>query len=804
VGASRPTFESIWVMNKTIMAVLVAVAAFSATASWKDPVQETGANGCVFTASDGAAIRVEAVADDIFRVRVKRGETWCESAMNRYAIVEALPTPAKVEKTATGLKTPLAEIGFASDGALTLKGLKSRANVKMLPKLEGKGYRTTFSLGADERIFGLGDVSRENLQRRPGKYEVWVENMTCYIPIPAALSSADWGVVMNTGWRNFFDVGETDKNAMICSAPESELDFYVFCGAGYRGLLDAYTRLTGRPSMLPIWGYGFTYVCNMMVDRWFLMTEAREMRREHLPCDVIGLEPGWMEKNYDMSTRKEWHKERFGTDMKTYSVGSHTWSYALGRMGYKLSLWLCCNYDLYRYEEQCAAGQARKFGRQPDLPADVSEAWVDDRITTGQAGDELTGFGGKKMKRGELEKKFKEGDLPWFEHLKKFVDQGAKGFKLDGSCQVTPWNGVPNRKWSNGMNNEEAHNLYPLVYGKQMALGYEEYTGKRAMVYSAGGYTGIQKYVATWAGDTGGGVKTLASVLNLGMTGHPHQSSDTHIQDPASLHYGFLSPWTEHNNWGAWRQAWYQDDDKIDQFRYYDELRYRLLPYIYTTAAEACRTGWPIACSLAFAYPDVRDYDNLVTTYLFGPNLLVSAFAKETVVPAGIWHDWLTGEAVTGPCTVPFKGGTVLGGGLFVKGGAIVPMWRKRFQHVEKGWSDQVDFHIWPSADGTAELYEDEGQNLEYRKGRYALVPLFVKKTDKGCVFTIGRRHGTSKGTFVTPLPPDYRAVFHLTAKPVSVTRDDQPFDGEWDSAAKTFTVRLNAVPVAGRKVELK
>ena len=784
------------------IACAVAVAALTGTAGWKDPVQELGDASCVFKAAGGEEIRVDAVEPDVFRVRMRRSGPWCESAMNRYAIIERDRAAVKAERTGASLSTAAAKVSFEG-GRLRLKSSVSSADVAIAPALSGDGYEVRFSLADGERVFGLGDTSRENLQRRPGRYEIWVKNMTCYIPIPAALASSGWGVLMNTGWRNFFDVGEKEKDAMVCSAPKSDLDFYVFCGKGYRELLDAYTRLTGRPSMLPVWGYGFTYVCNTTIDRFFLMTEAREMRRERLPCDVIGLEPGWMEKNYDFSTRKEWHKERFGADMKKGAVGSHTWLYALGRMGYKLSLWLCCSYDLFRYEEQCAAGLARKIGRQPDLPEDITENWVDDRIETGVGGDELSGYTGRQQPHLEFEKKFKEGELPWFVHLRKFVDQGARGFKLDGSCQVTPWNGVPNRKWSNGMDNEEAHNMYPLVYAKQMAKGFEEYTQHRAMIYSAGGYAGVQRYVATWAGDTGGGAKTLASVLNLGMTGHPHQSCDMHVQDPPSLHYGFLSPWTEHNNWGAWRQAWYQEEDKIEQFRYYDTMRYSLMPYIYTTAAEACRTGWPIACSLAFAYPDAREYDNLSTTYLLGPSLLVSAFAKETVVPEGVWHDWLTDEPVKGPCKVPFKAGGLLGGGLFVKAGAIIPKWPNRIQHVDRGSCGRIDFHVWPDADGKFELYEDDGVTLNYRKGMYATVPMSVARTDGGARFTIGRRHGTDRGSYSTPGPQDYSAVFHVAAAPKSAQRDGKPAEFKWDPETKTCTIRLGAVSVAGCTVDL-
>lgn len=107
-------------------------------------------------------------------------------------------------------------------------------------------------------------------------------------------------------------------------------------------------------------------------------------------------------------------------------------------------------------------------------------------------------------------------DEPWFEHLKKFVDQGARCFKLDGANQIVDH---PDRKWGNGMDDEEMHNLYPLIYGKQMSQGYADYTGRRSMIYSASGYAGIQRFCASWAGDTGGGPKPLATCSTMAIPG---------------------------------------------------------------------------------------------------------------------------------------------------------------------------------------------------------------------------------------------------------------------------------------------
>jgi alpha-glucosidase (family GH31 glycosyl hydrolase) len=351
--------------------------------------------------------------------------------------------------------------------------------------------------------------------------------------------------------------------------------------------------------------------------------------------------------------------------------------------------------------------------------------------------------------------------LPWFEHLKKFVDQGAQCFKLDGSQQLMEH---PNRAWANGMSDEEMHNLYGDVYAKQMARGYEDYTGQRAMVYSSGGYAGVQQFVATWAGDTGGGAKPLASLLNLGISGHSNQSCDMTIGNIESLHFGFLQTWSQQNNWDYWQQPWLYPPEKVAVFRAYNHLRYRLMPYLYTTAAEAARTGWPVMRALPFAYPDVPAYDACVTTYLLGPDLLVSAFTKEIQIPEGLWHDWKTGELVTGPCKRAVKVTPEWGGSLFVRAGAVIPMWEKK-AHVDKGWDEMVELHVWMGADGKGDLYEDDGISLDYRSGKGALTTC----TFKDGALSVGPRVGSFKGM---PATRKMKAVFHKTNTLETVTVD--------------------------------
>ena len=776
---------------------LAGVAA--AQAGWKD-MRPVG-KGSLVVKSAGGDVRIDPLADNLFRVRVASGGAWTESGMNRYGILKGDWPEVKAERSATALRTAAAEISAdPATGAIRFRSLVSAADLAIGAKIAGEGFELRFPLADDERVYGLGDVSRENIQRRPGRYEIWVKNVNSYIPMPMAVTSKGWGVLVNTTWRNHFDVGATDSAAMTCSAPKGELDFYIFAGADYRALMDIYTRLTGRAKMLPIFGYGFTYVTNENIDMFGLLREAREFRDRDLPCDVMGLEPGWMEKFYDRTTMKEWNKKRF--IFPYYAPkGGHTFVGALNRMGFRLSLWLCCGYDLFRYEEQCAAGQARKMGLKPDIPADVTETWQDDRITGENKDPRLKG-NDKLMysKLGAQEGQFKEGDLPWFEHLKKFVDQGAQCFKLDGAYQVTEGNGGPkDRKWANGKSDEENHNMYPLVYDKQMSRGYEEYTRTRSMVYSAGGYVGVQQFVATWAGDTGGGAKPCASLLNLGMSGHANQSCDMGIYSPQSLHFGMLQTWSQQNNWAYWNQPWHQRKAGLDNFRKYLKLRYSLIPYIYTAAAEANRTGWPVVRSLPFAYPDEPAYDSCKTTYMLGPNLLVAAFTQEATIPAGTWYDWRTDERVVGPAVKPLQITPEWGGGLYVKAGAVVPTWPE-LECLDAGWNREWILETYLGADGESELYEDDGVSLAYEKGVSARIPLSLADGAKEAVLRIGARKGPFKGAPQRQV----KVRFHgLAAKPSAATAAGQALDGEWDEASRTFTTASFSVGERGCEVRV-
>ncbi len=756
-----------------------------------------GPQNLVFDLGNGAAVRVDVLGERLFRIRHSKTGQWTESALNRYGILNAAFPEVAVQRTeADGivtLATGQAKLNVnRKDGTVALatadgKTLTELASASFEPR---GGYDLRFALTTDERLYGLGDVSRENVMRRGGVYEFWVLNVKSYIPIPMVLSNRGWGLLMNTTWRNSMDVGKSDPNRLICTAPRSDVDYYLFCGADYRTLLETYTSLTGRPTLLPIWGYGLTYVCNQNIDAFNMMNEAVSFRREQIPCDVIGLEPGWMSKNYDFSTQKAWHPQRFPIPYWA-PKGPHTFFGALKRKGFKLSLWLCCDYDLGVCEEQQIVGKdgtasGAKVGQADSI--NVQEGFVDERLSKPE---------GAKKTSAAPEGEPQQTPEPWFEHLKKFVDQGVSAFKLDGAAQVIEH---PKRQWGNGMTDEEMHNLYPVIYAKQMARGFEQHTQRRAMVYSAGGYAGVQQFVATWAGDTGGGPRPLTSMLNLAFSGHSNHSCDMSVTNVEGLHFGFLQTWAQQNNWDYWYQPWYLEQVHTDAYRQYAQLRYRLLPYLYSTAAEAALTGYPVMRAMSMEYPEDPAWDTCLSQYMLGEFLLVSAFSKQLTLPPGEWTDFWSGERTTGPGRLPIKITASRGGALMVKSGAIIPTWPD-CDHLEKGWSADVLLLVYPSDESSFTLYEDDGQSLGYRKGQFARTTLNCKTEGTTVTLTIGPRDGKYAGM---PATRDFTATVHLQHRPKAVKLDGETLaDCPWDEEGSILTVKVPGCGAAPRIVRI-
>ncbi|MBT3288888.1 MAG: glycoside hydrolase family 31 protein [Victivallales bacterium] len=722
----------------------------------------------------GTTIRVDVVTDSIFRIRVADDGDIHEGALNRYSVLRTdwpeVPYLVEEKDGAVQFDTGSARLAIRlHDGCMTFTDSKGKTLLSEAAAPTSKwadGFRAEFALGEDERLYGQGDETRDYLNKRGHANRMLICNVDSYVPIPFLMSTGGWAIFLNTTWFHHYDAGATDPDRLVYSAPQGGLDYYLIAGDSLPILLDRYTQLSGRPQLLPLSGYGLTFVCDERgVRARDVLYEAYEFRRHEIPCDTIGLEPDWMEHHYDFTVDKDWSKERFhipfwlkGNDHATFTAG-------MKNMGFKLSLWLCCDYDVSEHEE-------RLLGN--DWPP--TKPWASGR------GDDDT-FQDPHFIPTYTDKITKPG-VPWFDHLKRFVDDGASAFKMDGANQV---NFHPDRKWRNGMDDEEMHNLYPVLMNKQMSLGFREHTGRRSMVYTAGGYAGIQQFAATWAGDTGGNEGPLASILNHGLSGHSNANCDMEVWSAEGMHFGFLQPWSQVLSWHMYNQPWFLGEKLLAMFTFYAQFRYRLLPYIYSAAHVANRTGLPIARAMPLAYPDDPECANLARQYLFGDFFLTAAFTDRVYLPAGTWIDYWTGAEHAGPCWVPNEYPEDRGGPLFVKAGAIIPQWPPML-HVGHRPVDTLTLEIFPGGDTQFTLYEDDGDTLAHLDGAVAVTQITCRLTEDAVELTISPRTGAYEGM---PENRSFTCQLHLSAAPQALSVNGEPADFEYDpdSALLLFTL---------------
>jgi alpha-glucosidase (family GH31 glycosyl hydrolase) len=730
------------------------------------------------------AIKVTFLTENIARVQLSRDGTFGQSALNRYGfILEPKPEKESVAVTENGdsftLQTGAAKISW--DGkTLTVDDMKRNKTVLEQTgfSFAGKSAAAAFAATPEEDWAGFGDQTRERLFHRGQVADLWVRNVKSYAPVPFFMSTRGVAVLVNTTHHVVFDMGKKKADEFSWRDKRGEIDYYIMVGDGFRTLLDLYTSLTGRPKLPPLWAFGLWYICRTQANDCEAVNDALNFRREKIPCDVLGLEPGWMETNYDGSVDKKWSNDRF--PIPPYcQKGPHNFFNAIKRMGFRFELWLCNDYDL-TYEEE------RRLSRQA-----VGNEAVEAKGVF-HANAEVDEHFGHPLYADKLTKK----DEPWFEHLKKFVDQGADFFKQDGAYQVCEH---PDRLWGNGMKDEEAHNLYPLLYSRQMHESFEDYTNRRAVVFTPAGWTGFQAWCGTWTGDTGGRLDTLGAMLNTSFVGHAWSTNDMEVAQPEGIHFGYLQPWSQINSWNYFRMPWVQGDKLCGMHKFYANLRARLIPYIYSWAKHSCQTGWPLMIPLALEFTDDGNCRDNLHQYLLGRDLLVTIYKKEAYFPDGKWKSFWTGEVVEGGANREIDWPSNRGGGLYLRAGAIVPLGPVMQYRGEKP-VDLVELIVYPDArETTFELYEDDGVTFAYRDGACTVTEIRTRREGAFAYVKVGETQGDYEGK-----PTHRKWCFSIAAEmyPKSVSVNGVGLSGkEWAFDEKTGFVRVSPLPGA---LELK
>ncbi len=636
------------------------------------------------------------------------------NSLQKYGFIREpeVAAPQKAERSGATMETTSARISIDDEEHISVTSSIGLPDLRFsLNSPSDGGYTLDWMLDADERLYGLGDQTRERLEHRGHTIRMHVANVVSYIPVPFLVSSRGYGILINTTYSHEWDLGKRTVDRAEIRVPKGAVDFYLFLGADFKSILQEYTSLTGRPVLPPKWSFGLWFICRNRADDREVINDLLNFRDRKIPCDVIGLEPGWMGKEYDYSLDKAWSKERFF--MPSYNA-RHNFISAAKRMGFHLSLWLCQNYDL--------SHEAERMALKTDPEGGGRNGRLLDRISQDDAdGDE-------RLRNAVFSDTLAKPDEPWFDHLRKFVDQGADMFKQDGSLQV---NEHPDRLWGNGMVDAEMHNLYPLLYSQQMYEGFRKHTGRRPCCFTAAGWTGLQRYTGTWTGDTGGEAKTLVGCINLAMVAHSLVTCDMEVTTPEGVHYGFLLPWAQVNSWNYFRHPWLLGDIMEPVFRFYASLRSRLLPYLYSYAQVAHASGCPLLRPMVLEFPADKGTFDIKTQWMLGREIMVSCFSKEVYFPLGThWVDFWTGKIWNGGETITYEPPPGRGGGLFIRGNSILPLGPIR-QYTGQQLDDPgMDLHITLLSNLSTEfeIYDDDGISFEYQKGAFRIVKIYAAR----------------------------------------------------------------------------
>lgn len=756
--------------------ILLAVACFAMTLlAQANPTHKVKIN-------DGLTVSVEACSGSIFRIKVSPRKDFTESLMERYELIKTDWSDVKTDISDKGgvwtLKTPEYSLAInKKTGVMTVKdakGGKVIREVRFLPEKEGLcGEMRSFinekyadlkvadngggiigddngkfgevdkheipaadavsilsiSMEDGERFYGGGSTSRDHIQHRGEFLRMWTTYQQTEIPMPFMMSSRGWGVYNNSTRKSFFDIGNQQKTKFNIINTFDEADFYLMMGKDMPAVLNEYTLVTGRTYVLPKWAYGLCFGPNMREEQFDILNDAVRFRQFDVPCDVFWLEPQWMEKRYDFSTKKKWNYDRFSPepywlqDQYPKTMHNRLFIGKLRSMGFHLGLWLCEEYDLSIQEEDIIA--------------------------------ERTG--------GKL-----SGQEHWMDHLTVFMDQGVEGFKLDPARTI---DNHTNWKYYNGRTDKEMHNLNQVLLPKQMRELGRKYNGKRTWHHYCGGWSGTQRWTASTSGDNGGGKTALYDQLNLGMSGFLNTSCDVmsvpRELEMQGLHFGLFLPWVQINSWFSMMHPFYYAKEEQDIYRFYVKLRYSLAPYIYSMALEAAQNGMPIVRSMPLCFPDDRNCDDMTYQYMFGDNFCVGIFTNEIYLPKGTWTDAWSGEKIVS------KGETFTreypsdrAGLLFIREGAIIPT-QPDVEYLGARPFDRVILKVYPHGDSAYTMLDDDGESYEYENGGIASTLFESHERDGGVEVVVNPVQGSFKGM---PSEREYSFRIQRDSRPASVS----------------------------------
>jgi alpha-D-xyloside xylohydrolase len=615
---------------------------------------------------------------------------------------------------------------------------------KILIEKTSRGYRVAVPLADDEKLYGLGlqaqSFELRGKKKRPIVNDTPMDIGFTHAPEPFYVSNKGYGILVNTLRYTTFYFGtlqqkeqqgnvsegnnqvetSTDKlyankmvgNAVWIDIPGCQgVEVIVFKGPDLKTAIARYNLLGGGGCLPPMWGLGLKYRVKGDFNQNEVMQMSRYFRDKRIPCDVLGLEPGWQTQAYSCSYL--WNKERFPNHTAMLDD--------LSVRGFKVNLWehafVHPSSPLYEPLKQLSADFKVWNGLVPDFALP------------------------------ETRKRFSD-------YHRTLVQEGVAAFKLD-ECDNSniassehSWSFPELSEFPSGLSGEEMHQAFGLLYLKTLSEMFKEENRRTYMDYRSSGlfassmpgclysdsYT-HSEYIRMLTNEAFAGLLWCPEVRTANNEKDFFRRLQTVLLSPdAMINSWFLRfpPWLQYDRDKNNKGEFLADSTNMENIsRKLIEQRMALIPYLYAAFAKYHFNGIPPFRPLVFDFAEDEKVTTLDDEYLIGDDLLAAPFTEEQTkrkvyLPRGLWYNFHTHEKYEGGKYYEVEFGLDQLP-LFVRDGTLLPL-AEPVQMVMPETVFYLQCVAFGKAVRAAELFEDDGVSYNFEKGSFNQLSLSVEK----------------------------------------------------------------------------
>ena len=549
------------------------------------------------------------------------------------------------------------------------------------------------------------------------------------------------------------EMPEQESRLTFWSEFEPQADYYFIAGENYDGVIKGYRQLTGKAQVMPKWALGFWQSRERYSTQEELVETLAEMRRRHIPVDNIVQD--WQYWPEDQWGSHEFEASRY-PDPEKMLDDVHAMN---GR--FMISVWPKFYTNTEHYKELKAAGYAYTHAEEDGLV---------DWLGHEQSFYDAYAPGGRKMFWRQMDESLyskygKKIDAWW-------MDASEPNLRDCLPMDYFKWLLTPNALGSS----TEYLNAYALVNAQAIYEGQRSVDpDKRVFLLTRNGFAGLQRYsTASWSGDIGTSWTDMrmqmAAGLNYSMSGIPFWGMDiggfsvmskfydaAHADEWQELQtrwhqFGTFVPlFRTHGQWPR-RELWNiapEGSAAYNSILWYIQLRYRLMPYLYSLAGEVYYEDGTIMRGLPMDYPSDPQVRDLSDQWMLGPALMpcpvyeYQARSREVYFPEGGWYDFYTGEFIQGgrrmTVDAPYERMP-----LYVREGSIVPVGDVVEWTGDQKQAEHITFLVYAGKDARFTFYEDDGLTYGYEKGESSRIELHWNNETR--ILTLDERKGSYPG----------------------------------------------------------